>query len=65
MRKLLVLVAAVAACAEPTASRAGPGCELSRHIEDIGTIRAQYADCTAFNADSLQADGWTITWDRK
>lgn len=65
MGRLLAFVILVTACDAATAPTVGPGCELSRHIEDVGTLRASYADCTEFNVDSLQADGWTVTWDRK
>lgn len=69
MRRLalfLALVAGVLACDRPTGPRRfvlGPGCELSRYIEGIGTARARYADCFSLNTDSLTADGWTVTWD--
>lgn len=74
MRKLLVFVAAVAACAEATAPRQftlGPGCTKMKEVI-ITTDRGETVvmrvttydrDCTVLNLDSLLADGWVVAWD--
>lgn len=66
--KLLAIAAAVlaiVACDNPTGPRAftlGPGCSWAIPVEGA-TLHVRYADCTEHNVDSLEALGWTITWD--
>ena len=61
----VALVALVAACDRGTAPRytLGPGCTHSLPLRDLAVLKVHYADCTGHNIDSLEAVGWTITWD--